>query len=149
MSLDVWLTVENVHLHSSSGIFIRENGSTKEISNEEWTKRYPDRKPITVIQDNETNEVYSGNITHNLGEMASHAGLYEYLWRPHENKITKARQLIKPLTRGLEVLKGDPEKFEKYNSENGWGTYEGLVAFVSNYLEACKKYPDSEIHIWK
>ena len=31
----------------------------------------------------EYDTLYSANITHNLGEMADKAGLYEALWRPH------------------------------------------------------------------
>jgi hypothetical protein len=31
-------------------------------------------------------EMYSANITHNLGDMASEAGIYEALWRPYRLK---------------------------------------------------------------
>lgn len=90
-------------------------------------------------------QVYSANITHNLGAMAEAAGIYQHLWRPEEIGITKARQLIEPLKQGLERLKSEPEKFEKYNSPNGWGMYEHFVPFVENYLKACEEFPDSEV----
>jgi hypothetical protein len=51
------------------------------------------------------------------------------------------------LRAGLELLRGDPERFKKHNPENGWGSYEGLIDFVENYLEACEEYPNADINI--
>ena len=92
-------------------------------------------------------EVYSANITHNLGKMAEAAGIYKYLWRPEEIGITHAGDLIPALEGGLERLKADPKYFETFNSPNGWGMYEHFVPFVENYLEACKANPNAEIGI--
>ena len=89
--------------------------------------------------------VFDGNITHNLNMMAEEAGIYKHLWRPEEIGITLAGQLIEPLTAGLELLKSDPERFKKFNPENGWGHYEGLVDFVEEYLKMCIEYPDAEV----
>jgi len=91
--------------------------------------------------------VASFNITHNLTTMADEAGLYEFLWKPETLGITKAEQLIVPLTEGLNKLKVDPDKYKKLNPDNGWGTYEGLVAFVEQYLDSCKTHPDAGINI--
>lgn len=90
-------------------------------------------------------EVFQWNITHNLGAMAREAGIYKALWRPEEIGINYAGQLILPLTKGLEALKNHPEDFRKFNPENKWGTYEGLVEFVEKYLEACIENPDAEV----
>ena len=92
-------------------------------------------------------EIYSDNITHNLGDMAKEAGIYMHLWRPEEIGITKANELIVPLSEGLALLKSEPERFKKYNSPNGWGMYEHFVPFVKNYLEACLKNPNAKIDI--
>lgn len=92
-------------------------------------------------------EVYSSNITHNLGAMAEEAGIYKHLWRPEELGISKAFDLIKPLEAGLATLRADPEKFEKLNAPNGWGKYEHFVPFVEKYLEACKESPNAEISV--
>jgi len=92
-------------------------------------------------------EVYEANITHNLGNMAKEAGIYYHLWRPEEIGITKARGLIEPLAIGLALLKSDPERFEKFNSPNGWGMYKNFVPFVEKYLRACEEHPGSKIHI--
>lgn len=88
-------------------------------------------------------DVYDRNITHNLARMAGKAGLYKHLWRPEEVKVKKAKDSIKALEKGLEKLKAKPEYFKKFNPESGWGSYEGLVKFVEDYLAACKKYPNA------
>ena len=147
MSLDVYLTSEIPVLVKSSGIFIREKGSTKELSVEEWNNRFPDRTAAIVETESETNTIYHANITHNLGQMARACGIYEPVWRPDENGITKAKQLIKPLTIAVEDLKASPHHFKKFNPENGWGSYEGLVEFLENYLAACKESPDARIEV--
>jgi hypothetical protein len=92
-------------------------------------------------------DVYHSNITHNLGEMAEEAGIYEALWRPDEIGITHAAQLIEPLRAGLALLKSEPTRFKKFNASNGWGTYEHFVPFVEKYLEACQDNPDAEVSV--
>lgn len=94
-------------------------------------------------------EVYSSNITHNLGAMAKEAGIYMHLWRPDEIGVTKAEQLIAPLTEGLARLKAEPEHYSKFNAPNGWGLYEHFVPFVEKYLVACVENPDAEVTVWR
>ena len=146
MSLDVWLTVdEPIVKPASSGIFIRENGANKEISVDEWNARFPDREPVRVLFNEViTTEVFSANITHNLNTMAELAGLYEHLWHP---EVINASELIKPLAEGLIELISDPDKYRKLNPANGWGKYEDLVNFVTKYLGACVRYPDSKVNV--
>ncbi len=90
-------------------------------------------------------EVFSANITHNLGEMAKAAGIYEALWRPEEIGVTKAKDLIPRIRRGLKKLKSDPEKFKTMNPKNGWGSYDVFVPWIEKYLKACEENPDAEI----
>lgn len=90
-------------------------------------------------------EVFSANITHNLGNMANEAGIYEHLWRPEEISIHLAGELIKPLEAGLRLMKQDPERFKKFNAKNGWGLYENFIPWIEKYIKACKKYPDAII----
>lgn len=92
-------------------------------------------------------EVYSANITHNLGAMAKEAGIYMHLWRPEEIGLTKAGELIKPLRAGIELMKEYPDRFEKHNSPNGWGTYKHFVPFVEKYLAACEENPCATIFV--
>lgn len=148
MSLDVELRVDTPIVKKSSGIFIRENGHTIEISALEWNLRYPNQQIDTDEYEDsiyETDLVFDYNITHNLNNMADAAGIYEHLWRPEEINIEFARDLIEPLRQGLHRLKLNPEEYKKHNPENGWGDYEGLVSFVETYLDACYKYPDARV----
>lgn len=92
-------------------------------------------------------EVFTANITHNLTEMAEAAGLYQALWRPEELKVTTAAELMTLLEAGLERLSGNRELFVQFNSPSGWGSYDGLVKFVENYLAACRKYPDAIVSV--
>ena len=148
MSLDVYLTVENPVIKTSTGVFVRQNGATVELTLDQIREMYPDEDISKYSEfEKETCEVFSANITHNLGKMADEAGLYEALWRPKELDAEKAIDLITFLAIGLKTLLSNPEHFEKYNPENGWGTYENLVNFTSEYLHACVKYPQAKIGI--
>ena len=89
--------------------------------------------------------LFEANITHNLGEMASRAGIYEACWRPEEINAKKAKDIIPYLEKGLAALKKDKLYFEKFNAKNGWGIYEHFVPWVERYLEACRTYPNSII----
>ena len=119
----------------------------------------------TLTEEEET--FYDANITHNLGEMAKEAGIYEALRRPHrlredydiaednyeaehefeDNVVILASEIIPVLEKGLNDLKARPEYFEKFNSSNGWGMYENFVPFVEKYLNACKEYPNAIVEV--
>jgi hypothetical protein len=149
MSLDVYLTLaEPVKVLAGSGIFIREKGQKLEIGRDEWDQRFPDHEPVLFQRDDTcTTQCYSANITHNLNVMAEEAGIYHPLWRPEEVGITKARQLIEPLSIGVSMMKRDSERFIALNPENGWGTYEDFVPWIERYIEACCEYPDADVHV--
>ena len=95
--------------------------------------------------------VWDYNITHNLGKMAAQVRLsnghtlYQVLWRPEEIDIEYAGEIIRWLEEGLSMLLSDPEKYKEYNPENGWGSYEGLVQFVEEYIKACVANADAKI----
>ncbi len=151
MSLDVSLIGDTPQTIIGSGIFIREGGRTKEITRQEWEDLNPGVEPVRVNRDPdaESDVLYTDNITHNLGAMAAAALIYTYLWCPDENDITTAAQLIEPLSDGLYRLKTNPAAFEIYNPKNGWGSYQGLVEFVEDYLKACMRYPEAKVSVWR
>lgn len=93
-------------------------------------------------------EVFTANITHNLGAMANAAGIYEACWRP-ESLTPKphASDLIEPLRAGLSKLKANPSHFETFNAPNGWGLYKHFVPWVERYLEACEANPTAEVEV--
>ena len=90
----------------------------------------------------------SFNITHNLTDMAEAAGVYSGLWRPNENGITKAGQLVPILTEGLTRLKANPVHYHTFDSPNGWGTYDNFVSFVTKVLEHCEAHPNDLVSVW-
>lgn len=148
MSLDFYLeqaTPPDAQ-RSHSGIFIRDEGAMREISREEWDERFPGREPVmSKVSENDTGpfEIFERNITHNLGRMADAAGIYRVLWRPEEIGIERAWQAVEPLKAGIAELRSNPRRFKALNPENGWGNYEGLLAFADDCLAACEQYPDA------
>jgi hypothetical protein len=150
MSLDVMLTMPRIAIlpneitgEPRQAIFIRRDGATVEISRAEWDAMNTGREPVTATVC--ADEVYTRNITHNLVPMAKAAGLYEACWHPEEIGVTKARDLAGLLRAGLVVLLCDPKRFKALNPANGWGDYDGLVAFVASYAVACAEWPDAEV----
>lgn len=156
MSLDIYIISPTPIKKKSTGIWVRDNGKTRELSKAEAQERYPDAD-IQEIEI-ETNEFWHGNITHNLTEMAEDCisfdeydqcyNLYDLLWRdtqaPFEGDYINA--YIAHLAYCLYVLKNDPEHFKKFNPSNGWGTYEQLVEFVRSFIHALIDMPEgSEI----
>ncbi len=107
------------------------------------------------------------NITHNLGDMASYVKselfpsltLYDVLWRPYRiykiEEDTDEAYSFMPIAKDLkEFLKiltdelvNNQEKYEKYNPDNGWGHYEGLVRFCQKYLRCIERYPNAHIEV--
>jgi hypothetical protein len=99
--------------------------------------------------------------------MAVKAGIYEALWRPYqlkenynipegdndgefkfeEENIVVASELVPVIEKGLKDLKKRPYYFRKFDSPNGWGTYDSFVRFVERYLEACKKHPKAKVEV--
>ena len=102
MSLDVYLYLNGEKQPDRSGIFIRRNGKTEEISRAEWDLLFPEKEPILIkVEGDENPPAYHDNITHNLGEMAASAGIYLCIWRPEELNISEAKDLIAPLHKGI------------------------------------------------
>lgn len=94
-------------------------------------------------------DIFHDNLTHNLGKMADACDLYRYLWRPDENNIEYAHQLITPLTLGIQRLISDPEVYKKYNPKNGWGSYDGFLLFCNKLLEKCIQFPKAKVSVWR
>lgn len=89
--------------------------------------------------------VHHGNVTHNLNRMAMEVGIYQCLWHPEDVGVTHAHQLIDPLRAAIRAMLADPERFRAHNPANGWGDYEGFLAFCRRLADACEEYPDAEV----
>lgn len=92
-------------------------------------------------------DVCNMNITHNLGRMASAAGIYDALWHPERIKAKYAKDIIPLLEAGLKKMRAKPKVYAKHDAPNGWGTYMQFVPWVEKVLEVCKKYPEAEIEV--
>lgn len=97
--------------------------------------------------DENGNEVFEANITHNLNKMATAAGIYQHLWRPEEFGITKAHEIIEPVSQGLRKMMENPVRFKKFNAPNGWGTWDHFVPWIEKYLSACEQNPNATIEV--
>lgn len=102
---------------------------------------------LESIFNQETDVLFSQNITHNLNAMAGEAGIYEALWRPDEHGLTKAKQLVPLLEQGLHLLKSEPARMLRYQPTNGWGRYQDFVPWVERYLEACREHPEADVRV--
>ena len=100
---------------------------------------------VVYLEEMQLVEVYGKHITHNLVPMAKKAGLYKPLWEPASLKLKKARQLIPYLQKGIKALLANPDFYKQYDAVNGYGSYECLLQFAQEYLQACTEHPDSKI----
>lgn len=94
-----------------------------------------------------TVEVYSANITHNLNKMAEEAGIYRALWRPEENGIKTASDLLSAIEAGVSDMQARPEYYSQYNSPNGWGMYERFVPWLLKLMQACREHPSAKVTV--
>lgn len=85
------------------------------------------------------------NITHNLSKMAQECDLYRFTWQANKNGHTKGKHIVGGLVNAIEELKKRPNHFKKFEPSNGWGSYEGLLEFAEELLQACKDYPDIDL----
>ena len=104
---------------------------------------------ITLITNHcdRSDEVYSVNIPHNLDKMAKAASIYKHLWEPETIGVTYAHQLIDPLIEAIKVMAYLPDLFRKFDSSNGWGSYDHFLRWLLRLLEACVENREATIRI--
>lgn len=156
MSLDLYIESKTPVHHRGTGIYVRDNGETKELKTKQEVLTYfPDVNPDEIKETSYVdNEYFHMNITHNLTEMASQCeipgmckpnkgmvSLYDLLWHPEENLgiTTLTEEYIHDVIKCYLKLTENPEFFEKFNPDNGWGTYKQLVEKTNQYIIALLK----------
>lgn len=74
MSLDLYIKSHQPVKHRGTGVFIRDNGQTRELKTiEEVKTHFPDSDTSDIdIREWEDDELFHCNMTHNLTKMASH-----------------------------------------------------------------------------
>lgn len=93
------------------------------------------------------NHLYTRYVTHNLGKMARELGIYEYIWRPDEVDVVRAKQLIKPLGVAIDNIRDRKAHYRTFNPPNGFGTIDGFIDFMIDYLKACRTYPNAFVEV--
>lgn len=147
MSLDIYIVQPEPKVVRSTGIYVRDNGETRELSLEEAKAMYPDAD--IKVNTYETDEFWHGNITHNLNKMAMQCpsfdpdySLYNLLWRDEPINDLNPYFYIDRLISCLGNLENNPDYYKQFNPENGWGTYEQLVKFVKSFVIALIDMPN-------
>jgi hypothetical protein len=49
------------------------------------------------------------------------------------------------LAKGIKRMRANPDEYRAMNSENGWGNYEGALAFLEEIEHACRNYPMARV----
>lgn len=90
---------------------------------------------------------WSANVTHNMGPMARNVPvrtttLYMAVWRPDELfKRPTTDDILPMLNDGIAYMASHKEALEKFNPENGWGSYKSFLPWLRTYREMCEDNP--------
>ena len=88
--------------------------------------------------------VFERNITHNLIPMWDAAGVYEALY---ESGGKRGGDYLPALEAGLAKMRADPDMFKAFKPTNGWGTYDGALAFLDALVRAVREFPDGQVRV--
>lgn len=82
---------------------------------------------------------YDGNITYNVGSM-----LEEAFGETHLKKWNNKRcsSFFKQFEKGYFDMVKNPRKYKKYDSPNGWGTYETTLETIEELYNSIKEYAE-------
>lgn len=82
---------------------------------------------------------YDGNITYNVCKMLEVAFGESHLkkW----NNLS-CEDFFRDLEKGYIDMIRNPEKYRKYNSPNGWGTYETTLSTIKELYESIQRYAE-------
>lgn len=162
MSLDLYIKSNTPVLHRGTGVYIRENGETKELkTKQEVLTHFPDANPDEIEEKTYESDTYLYiNLTHNLTKMARQCRvigtcnydsdsavvtLYDLLWHPKDNLqvTTPTLDYLEDVMACYKNLIQNPDFFKQYNPDNGWGTYEQLVKRTKEYLTSLQSISDN------
>lgn len=62
------------------------------------------------------------------------------------HNMNKVADIIHRLPTLLEDLINNEVELRQYLPSNGWGTFEGLISFVCDYLKECYKHKEAYIY---
>lgn len=163
MSLDLYIYSKTPVLHRGTGVYIRDKGETRELETKQEVLTYfPDVNPKDIEEKTYESDTYFHiNLTHNLTDMAAKCKvdpynncitiygekptLYDLLWHPKEilGIVKPNMEYVEGLVSCYRKLLEDAEYFQKFNSDNGWGTYEQLLRRTKEYIKALTSISDN------
>ena len=94
-----------------------------------------------------TETVFKTNYTSNYSPMWDAAGCRLRDWAYEKAAGRTAATLIEPLRTAIKTMADDPKRFIAMEPENGWGSYEGALAWLRSILRACEKYPEASVYV--
>ena len=107
-----------------------------------------------ICMNPEASDIIHMNITHNMAIMASHVPclinnepktLYDAVWHPAENGCANTTPMENILRTSLVHMIYNQKELEKYNPENGWGSYSDFTRWLFSYWINCLHNPDCGI----
>ena len=154
MSLDLFIKSKTPIKKTGTGVYIRENGRTRELKTKEEVLCYFGNSDGVDVNVYETDEIWHENMTHNLGNIASkikgkERNLYTLLWRPTENKVTKdwVTEILRCYTYMMEhedelrPLEEENRIHESNGNSYIWGTYNLLKEFMESLVRCLLDLP--------
>ncbi len=85
-----------------------------------------------------------GNYTSNVSPMWRTALGGKSLREFHHASCSEAAG---PLAEAVARMEADPAAYEEMNPSNGWGDYEGALAYLRALAEACAAHPKCRIRV--
>lgn len=85
-----------------------------------------------------------GNYTSNVARMWSDA-LGHRLADFHDRT---GGDCLDALNAAVDKLTADPARYRAMEPSNGWGDYDGALAYLTRLRDACAAHPKATIHIW-
>ena len=144
MCLSFIIRSDKKYESKGTGVFIRDAKGTRELQTiDEIMVYFPELDINNITQEYyESYDVWSGDITHNLGYMASYipvneSTLYYYLWRPYEIGFDYVnKDYVSGISQAYDYMISNKDTLEKYASRDNSETYEELLNFVES-LKNC------------
>jgi hypothetical protein len=84
------------------------------------------------------------NITHNLAPMFREAGVD---WHEYRDGEQHASVLLREVAHALTRMADEPARFKALNPPNGWGNYDGALAFLVRLAVDCLRHPDAIVRV--
>lgn len=86
---------------------------------------------IDIYCDHCDTVVFTASVSHNAGELAALAGVYDCLRRMAEEGITQPTTLLRRLSEGIDRLQAIAQSDDR----------DSLIRFLTRVFDACRLYP--------